>query len=151
MGFLMPPHPLSNFELEKYYQNEPRFNRVFSRNNLPKIIKDEAYIIKLDEYADVDTHWIALFCNRNEIVYLDSFGVEDIPEKTIEFVGNKNIKANIFWIQANNSVICGYFCLGFIDFMLAGIKLTDYTSLSSPCDFKKNNDIILSSFKDEWN
>ena len=92
----MPPHPLSNFELEKYYQNEPRFNRVFSRNNLPKIIKDEAYIIKLDEYADVDTHWIALFCNRNEIVYLDSFGVEDIPEKTIEFVGNKNIKANIF-------------------------------------------------------
>ena len=96
MGFLMPPHPLSNFELEKYYQNEPRFNRVFSRNNLPKIIKDEAYIIKLDEYADVDTHWIALFCNRNEIVYLDSFGVEDIPEKTIEFVGNKNIKANIF-------------------------------------------------------
>ena len=53
MGFLTPPHPLTNFELEIYYQNEPRFNGVFSRNNLPKKIKDEVYLINLDEYADV--------------------------------------------------------------------------------------------------
>ena len=59
MGFLMPLHPLTNFEIQKYYQNEPRFNGVFSRNNLPKKIKDEAYLINLDEYADVGTHWIA--------------------------------------------------------------------------------------------
>ena len=81
MGFLKPPHPLTRFEIKKYYKNEPRFNGFFSRNNLPKKIKDEAYVINLDEYADVGTHWIALFCNRNEIVYFDSFGVEYIPEE----------------------------------------------------------------------
>ena len=128
MGFLMPPHPLTNFEIQKYYQNEPRFNGVYSRNNLPKKIKDGAYVINLDEYADVGTHWIALFCNGNEIVYFDSFCVEYVPEEIKEFVGNKNTKANIFRVQANDSVMCGYFCIRFIDFMLAGKKLTDYTN-----------------------
>ena len=149
MGFLMLPHPLTNFEIQKYYKNEPRFNGVFSRNNLPKKIKDGAYVINLDEYADVGTHWIALFCNRNEIVYFDSFGAEHVPEKIKKFVGNKNIKANIFRVQANNSVMCGYFCIEFTDFMLAGKTLTDFTNFFSPCDFKKNDDIILSYFKDE--
>ena len=150
MGFLIPPHPLTDFEIKKYYENEPRFNGVFSRNNLPKKIKDGTYVINLDEYADVGTHWIALFCNRSEIVYFDSFGVEHVPEEIKEFIGNKNIKANIFWVQANDSVTCGYFCIGFIDFMLAGKKLTDFTNLFSPYDFKKNDNIILSYFKDEW-
>ena len=149
MGFLMPPHPLTNFEIQKYYQNEPRFNGVFSRNNLPKKIKDGAYVINLDEYADVGTHWIALFCNRNQIVYFDSFGVKHVPKEIKEFIGNKNIKANIFRVQANNSGMCGYFCIGFIDFMLAGKNLTDFLNLFSPDDFKKNSDIILSYFKDE--
>ena len=63
----------------------------------------------LDEYADVGTHWIALFCNRNEIVYFNSFGVEHILEGIKKFIGNKNIKANIFRAPANNSVMCGYF------------------------------------------
>ena len=124
----MPPHPLTNFEIQRHYENEPRFNVVFSRNNLPKTIKSGAYVINLDEYADLGTHWIVLFCNRNEIVYFDSFGVENIPEEIKEFIGgpsssssqNINIKANIFWVQANNSVMCGYFCIGFISFMLAG-------------------------------
>ena len=80
MGFLMPPHPLTNFEIQRYYQNEPRFNGVFSRNNLPLKIKDGAYVINLDEYADVDTHWIVLVCSKNEIVYFDSFGIEHVPE-----------------------------------------------------------------------
>ena len=114
----MPPHPLTNFEIQKYYQNEPRFNGVFSRNNLPRKIKDRAYVINLDEYPDVGTHWIALFCNRNEIIYFDSFGIEHIPEEIKQFLGNKNIKANIFQVQANNSVMCGYFRIGFIDFFL---------------------------------
>ena len=116
---------------------------------MPKKIKDGAYVITLDEYADVGTHQIALFCNRSEIVYFNSFGVEHVPEEIKEFVGNKNIKANIFRVQANDSVMCGYFCIGFIDFMLAGKKLTDYTSLFSPHDFKKSNNITLSYFKDE--
>ena len=149
MGFLMPPHPLTNFEIQTYYQNEPKFNGVFSRNNFPLKIKDGPYVINLDEYADVDTHWIALFCNRNEIVYFDSFGVEHVPEEIKEFVGNKNIKANIFRVQADDSVMCGYFYIGFIGFMLVGKKFTDYTSLFSPHAFKKNDDIILSYFKDE--
>ena len=118
-----------------------------------KKIKDGAYVINLDEYADVGTRWIALFYNRNKIVYFDSFGVEHIPEEikefTEEFPGNKTIKTNIFRVQANDSVMCGYFCIGFIDFMLTGKKLTDFTNLFSPHDFKKNDDIILSYFKNE--
>ena len=102
-----------------------------------KKIKDGVYITNLDEYGDVGTHWIALFCNRNKIVYFDSFGVEHVPEEIKEFVGNKNIKANIFRVYANNSVMCGYFCIGFIDFMLAGKKLTGYTNLFFSHDFKK--------------
>ena len=61
MGFLMLSHTLTNFEIEKYYKNEPRFNGAFSRNNLPKKINDRDYIINLDEYANLGTHWIALF------------------------------------------------------------------------------------------
>ena len=149
MGFLIPPHPLTNFEIQKYYKNEPRFNGVFSKNNLPKKVKNGVYVINLDEYADLGTHWIALFCNRNEIVYFDSFDVEHVPEEIKEFIGNKNTKANIFWVQANDSVMCGYFYIGFIDFMLAGKKLSDYTNLFSPHDFKKNDGIILPYLKNE--
>ena len=145
----MPPHPLRNFEIQKHYQNEPRFNGVHSRGNLPEKIKGVAYIINYDEYADIGTRWTALFCNRSEVVYFDSFGVEHVLEEIKEFVGNKNVKANIFRVQANNSVMCGCFCIGFINFMLAGKKLTDYTSLFFPHGFKKNDDIILSYFNDE--
>ena len=147
----MPLHPLINFEIQKYCQNEPRFNGVFSRDNITKKIKDVAYVINLDEYSGVGTHWIALFCNRSEIVYVDSFGVEHVPEEIKEFAGNKNIKANIFWVQANNSAMRGYFCIGFYNFMLPGKKLTDFTSLFSSYGFKNNDNIILSNFEDEWN
>ena len=143
----MLPHPLTNFEIQKYDQNEPRFNGVFSRNNLTTKIKDGAYVINLDEYEDTGTHWIALFCKKN-ITYFDSFDVEHIPEEIKEFIGNKNIKANIFRVQANSSVMCGYFCIGFIDFMLADKKLIDYTNLFSPYDFDKNDSIIISYLKD---
>ena len=91
---------------------------------------------------------IALFCSRNEIIYFDSFGVEYIPEEIKKFIGNKNIKANIYRVQANDSIMRGYFFIGFIDFMLAGKTLTDYTNFFYPCDFDKNNQIILSYFKD---
>ena len=77
----MKPHPLTNFEIQKYYENEPRFNGVFSRDNLTKKIKDGAYVINLDEYEDIGTHWIALLCKKNEIVYFDSFSVEHILEE----------------------------------------------------------------------
>ena len=143
----MPLHPLTDFEIQKYYENEPRFNGFYSRNNLLKKIKDGAYVINHDEYADVVTHWTALFFSKSEIVYLDSFGVEHVPEEIKEFVGNKNIIANIFRVQANNSVMCGYFGIGFIDFMLEGKKLTDFTSMFSPSDFEKPDLIILELFQ----
>ena len=110
----------------------------------------DEYVINLDGHVDVRTHWIAWFCNKSEIVYFDSFGVQHLPEEIKEFVGDKNIIANIFRIQANNAVMCGYFCIGFIDFMLAGKKLTDFTSIFSPYDFDKSGKIILSYFKDGW-
>ena len=116
---------------------------------MPKEIKDGGYVINLDEYVDVGTHWIALFCKSSKTVYFDSFGVEHIPEEIKEFIGNKNIKANTFRVQANNSIMCGYFCIGFIDFILADKKLTDFTILFFPYDFDKNDNIILSYIKDE--
>ena len=96
MGFLMPPHCLTIFEIQKYYQNEPRFNGVLSRKNSPKKIKDGTYVINLDEYEDVGTHWIGLFGNRNETVYFDNIGVEHVPEEIKECIRHKNIIANIF-------------------------------------------------------
>ena len=96
-------------------------------------------VINLDEYANIGTHWIALFCKRSEIVYFDSFGVEHVPEEIKEFVGNKNIIANIFPVQTNDSIMSWYFCIGFIDFMVAGKKLSAFTSMFSPYDSKKND------------
>ena len=81
---------------KKHYKNESRFNGVFSRSNLPKKIKDGAYVINLDEYADVGTHWIALCCNRNELVYFDSFGVEHLPEEIKNLLGIKIQKLTFF-------------------------------------------------------
>ena len=133
--------------IKNNYENEPRLNVVYSRDNLPKTVKNGAYVINLDEYADVGTHWIALYVKDHEITYFDSFGVEHVPKEIKKFIGHKNIKTNIFRIQADNSIICGYFCTGFIDFMFAGRSLIDFTSLFSPHDFKKNDDIILSYFK----
>ena len=144
---LIPPHPLTNFEIKEYYENYPRFNCFYSRDNLPKAIKNGAYVINLDEYADVGTHWIALYAKNNEVIYLDSFGVEYVPKEIEKFIGHKNTKTNIFRIQADNSIMRGYFCIGFVDFTFAGRSLIDCTSLFSHCDFKKTDDIILSYFK----
>ena len=88
------------------------------------------------------------FVKKNKIVYFDSFGVAHIREEIKLFTGNKNIKANIYRIKANDSVMCEYFCIGFMEFMLAGKTLTDYTNLFSPRDFDRNDQIILSYFKD---
>ena len=73
----MPSHPLTNFEIQKYYQNEPRFNGVYSRDNLTKI-KDGAYVINLEEYSDIGTQRVALYVRNDDVTYLDSFGVEHI-------------------------------------------------------------------------
>ena len=128
-------HPLTNFEIQEYYQNDPRFNGVFSRDNLPNTIKNGVYVINLDEYHNIRTHWVALYVNNKTIIYSDSSGAEHIPKEIIKFIGNKNIITNIYRIQAYDSIMCGYFCIGFIKFMFNDNSLTDYTSLFSPNDF----------------
>ena len=139
----MSPHPLTNFEIQNYYQNEPRFNGIYSRDNLPNKVKDEAYIIDLDEYSDIGTHWLALYALNNNVTYFDGFGVEHIPKEIKRFIGNKNIITNIYRIREYDSVMCGYFCIGFINFMLKGKSLTDFANLFSPNNFKKDDDIVL--------
>ena len=150
LNSLLPFHPLTNFEISEYYKNEPRFNGVYSRNNLPDKIKKGAYVINLDEYANIGTHWIALFVKPKYTVYFDSFGVEEhIPKEINKFISNKEIKANIFRLQAYDSVMCDYFCIEFINYMFDGKSLIDFTSLFSPHDFKKNDQIIKRIFKNE--
>ena len=142
----MLPHPLTNFEIQKYYQIEPKLNGVYSRNILSKI-KDGAYIINLDKFKSIVTHWIALYVNDNEIKYFYSFGVEHIPKEIKKIIANKNIIANVYRIQANDWIMCRYFCIGFIDFMLKGKSLLDYTNLFSPDEYEKNNKMILKYFQ----
>ena len=142
----MPSHPLTKFEMQKYYQIKPKFNGVYSRNNLPKT-KDEAYVINLDEFRSTETHWIALYLNANNIVYFESFGVEHIPKENKKFIGTKNVISNIYRIQTYDSVICGYFCIGFIDFVLKGKSLLDYASLFSPNDYEKNYKTMFKYFQ----
>ena len=158
----LPAHPLTNFKIQEYYQNETRFNGVFSRDNLPNnnnirpkglrseelgsAVKNGAYVINLDEYHNIGTHWIALYVNNKMVIYFHSFGVEHIAKKIMKFIGNKNIIKNIYRIQAYDSIMCGYFCIGFINFMFNDKSLTDYTNLLSPNDFNKNDNIILEYF-----
>ena len=83
------------------------------------------------KYADIGTHWIALYVKTNEVIYFDSFGVEHVPKE----VGSTNIKTNMYRLQAFNSILCGYFCIKFIDFMLKNKSLVEFTSQFSPYDF----------------
>ena len=87
---------------------------------------------------------MALYVNNK--TYFDSFGVEHIPKEIIKFIDNKNKIANICRIQAYDSIMCGYFCIGFINFMFNGNTLTEFTNIFSPNDLKKNDDIILNYF-----
>ena len=126
----------------------------------------------MDEYDDVGTHWIALYVrnicinnvrnicinnvrnvcinnvrNSNNCIYFDSFGVEYIPNEIKNFIGNKDTISTIFRLQAYDSIMCGYFCINFIDYMLKNKTLLDFTDLFSPYDFKKNDEIITEMFK----
>ena len=95
----MPPHPLTDFEIRKYYQNKTKFNGVYSRDKLPKI-KCEVCVINLDEFKSIGTHLIAFYVNGNDITYFDSFGDEYTPKEIKKFIGNKNTTTNSFTIPA---------------------------------------------------
>ena len=102
-------------------------------------MKGGTYVINLDDYEPIGTHWIALYVNAENVTYFHSFGVENIPKETRKFIGNKNITTNIYRIQAYDSITCGYFCIEFIDFMLKRKSLSEYTNLFSPNDYEKND------------
>ena len=108
--------------------------------------------MNLDEYENTGTHWVSLFVKPKYTVYFDSFGVEHIPKEINEFINNNNnnIKSNIFRIHAYDTIMCGYFCIKFINYMLKRKTLLDYTNLFSPNDFKKNDRLIKRIFKNEY-
>ena len=148
---LTPFHPLANFEVQEYFKDEKRFNGVYSRNNLPKL-KKGSYVINLDHSKNAGTNWVVIFVKKDEVIYFDSFGIEYIPKEIMEKIkhsslGNKNIKTSIFRIQDYSSVMCGYFCILSIEYMLNNKTLTDFTNLFSPWNFKKNDDIIKRYFQ----
>ena len=101
---------------------------------MPNEIKDGGYIINLDEYYNIGTRWVALYVKNNDVTDFDGFGVEHIPNETEKFIDLKNLILNIFKIQAYDSIMCGYFCIGITNFMFKGETLNDYTNLFSPDD-----------------
>ena len=122
-----------------------------------KLEMEHIYVINLDEYENTGTHWVALFVKPKYAVYFDSFGIEHIPKEINKFINNDTtklsaiarIKSNTFRIQAYDSIMCGYFYIEFINYMLKGKTLLDYTNLFSPNDFKKNDQVIKRIFKNE--
>ena len=115
---LDPLHPLNNIEIANYFNYKPRFNGVISRNNLPKI-KDGTYVISLYDKNSKGTHWVTLFANKHTAVYSDSFGIEQIPQEVLKRIKDKSITRNIFRIQDNESIMCGFYCAAFVEYLLA--------------------------------
>ena len=113
----MPTLPLANFEIQKPYENKSNFNDAYSRIDIHKI-KYRVYVINLDEYKSIGTHWIALYVDGDNVTYFESFGVEHIPKEIKKFITNKDIITNIYRMQAYDSITCWYFCIGFIDLMI---------------------------------
>ena len=144
--FLMLPYLVTNFEMQKYCENECKFSGVNWRNKLSKI-KDGAYVINLDEYKSIGTRWRALYVNGNNVSYFDSFGIEHSPKEIRKFIGNKNIITNVYRKQTFDSIMCGYFFVGFIDFILKYKSLLQYTNLFSLNDYEKNDKVLPKYFQ----
>ena len=112
-----------NFEIKKYYQNKPKFNSVYSKNKFSKI-KEGTYVINLDKFKSIGTHWITLYVNGNSIIFFDSSRVRYIPKEIIKkLIENKNIITNIYRIQAQDLIMRWRFWTRFINFMLKGRTL----------------------------
>ena len=102
------------------------------------------YIINFYEYSDIGTHWVALYVQNNDVTYFDS--LEHILKEIKTFISDENVKKFFFRIQEYNSIMCGYFCIRFIDFMLAGKSLNDFINFFLPNNFKRNDDLISNYF-----
>ena len=141
----MSPHIFTNFKIQKYYQKELKRNGVHSLNNLSKI-KDRAYIIILMSMINRNS-LDGIICGCKNVTYFDSFGVENIPKEIRKFIRNENITTDIYRVQVYDSIICGYFCIVFNDFMLKGKSLLEYTKLFSHKEYKNNDKMILKYFQ----
>ena len=122
-------------KITNYFICKPRFNGVFSRSNLPRI-KHGALVKNFDDKKSKGTYWISLFINRNTTLHLDSFGTEYIPQEVLNKIKDKSITHNIFRIQDNKSIMCGFYYIAFIEYMLAGKTLLDYANFFSLNDYK---------------
>ena len=136
-------------EITHYFDYEPRFNGVFSRNNLPRM-KDGKYVINLDDKNSKGTNWVSLFIDRNTALYFDSFGIKYIPQEVLNKIKDKSIIHNIFRIQDNESIMWEFYCIAFIEYMLSGKTLLDYTNLLPLNNYKKNEKTIYKYFKDKY-
>ena len=128
-------HPVSNIETFNYLNYENKFNDVLSRNNLTRI-NDGDHVINFDDKKSKRTHWVSLFIDRSTAVYFDSFGSEYIPLEILQKIRDKSITRNIFRIQDDESIMCGFYCIPFIEYIL-GKTLSDYTNLFSINHYKK--------------
>ena len=113
-------------------------------------IKDGAYVKNLDDKNSKGTNWVSLFTDRNTAVYFDSFEVIYISLEVLKKIRDKSVTHNISRIQDNESIMCGFYCIAFAEYMRAGKTLLDYTNLFSPNDYKKNGKLIYKYFKDKY-
>ena len=100
------------------------------------------YVINLHDKNSKETYWVSIFIDKNIAVYFNSFGIEYIPQEVLSKIKDKSITHNIFRIQVHESIICGFYCIAFIEYLLVGKTFLDYTNLFSPNDYNKNNEII---------
>ena len=142
---------IPNVEIKDYnvmIDEKNFFDQPVKTDNLPKI-KDWTYVTNLDEYSAIGTHWVALYVRYTNVTYFDYFDIEHVPKENKAFTDRSlSITRNIFRIQAYDSIMCRYFCIGIIDFMLAEKTLTEFTNPFSPNNFKKNDNIILNYLMD---
>ena len=116
---------------------------------MPKI-KDGAYVINLDEKIAKGTHQASLFTDKNLAVYFHSLGIDYISPEVLNKIRDKWITHNIFRTQENESIMCGFSCIAFIEYMLAWKNLLYYTNLFSSDNYKINDKIIYKYFKDKY-
>ena len=146
---LVPVHPFGKIEITKYSNYRPRFHNIFSRDNLPRI-NDNAYAINLDDKQSNGTHWVPLFIDKNTAVQFNSIWTGYNPQDALNEITDKSITHNIFRIQSDDSVMCEFNSIDFIECKIVGKTLFDYTNLFSPNIYQKNDKIIDKYFKENY-
>ena len=133
-------HLLNNIKNTNCFKYQTRFDGVFSRDNLLRT-KEGACVINLDGKQTETTHWVSLFIDRYNAGYFYSFCIEYIPQEELSKIKNKSMPRNIFWIQDDDFIMCGIYCIIFVEYMLTR-KTLNVTNLFSLNNYKKSVKII---------